>query len=612
MFLEIASNNGTKYIRVCESVRITDPETGKSLPKKKTIKNIGPVTKFDDGAPNFIERLKASYASGNPILDELKPYVNRKQPQEIYNIRLCEGTDDCVAHPRLISNLLLEKILEELDVSQLIRSYKNRYMVGFDVYGFLKLLLFGRILHPASKWATVKQNTDYAVPILKGEIQDYNVYKSLDFIYDHRKAIFNRIHNAMTKRYGRTTEKIYYDVTNFFFESEEPDENEILPDGTEIPGLRQKGVSKENRESPIVQMGLLMDEQGIPISVECFPGNTLDHLTLADSFRNSVDSVSGGGNRFIYVCDKGIGKGESIVYAISHGVGYLTSRTVRGASKDDKAWILDTDGYSAVNDHFKFKTKIVKKRTTTPEGVVLEYSEKVLVYWSRKYYEKERAEKNDFFAFMQEYLKNPHSFRLSTTQIPLVKKYLKRDVIHMKTGELLKASDLTAILDMNKLKMDYDLLGYYMLATSEINMDDRQMIETYGNLVEIEDQFRVMKSTLDVRPIYVRTREHIMAHLTVCTIALIVLRLIQRQVNHANPEQLGKDLLYGNVLSADRIQTALNKWKIERIGDTYFRFCDVDDPDLSLILESFGVVIPKKCFKISEVLQLKSMLNMSM
>ena len=92
--------------------------------------------------------------------------------------------------------------MEELDVSQLIRSYKNRYMVGFDVYGFLKLLLFGRILHPASKWATVKQNTDYAVPILKGEIQDYNVYKSLDFIYDHRKAIFNRIHNAMTKRYG--------------------------------------------------------------------------------------------------------------------------------------------------------------------------------------------------------------------------------------------------------------------------------------------------------------------------------------------------------------------------------------------------------------------------
>ncbi len=611
MFLEIASNNGTKYIRVCESIRITDPKTGKSVPKKKTVKNIGPVTKFDDGSPNFIERLKASYVSGNPIIDELKPYVNRKQPQEIYNIRLCEGTDECVAHPRLISNLLLEKILEELDVSQLIRSYKNHYDVGFDVYGFLKLLLFGRIINPASKWATVKQNGDYAVPILKGEVQDYNVYKALDFIYDHRKAIFNRINTTMTKRFGRTTEKIYYDVTNFFFEIEEPDGNETLPDGTERPGLRQDGVSKENRKSPIVQMGLLMDEQGIPISIECFPGNTLDHQTLATAFRNSVDPVSAGDSRFIYVCDKGIGKGESIVYAISNGIGYLTSRTVRGASKDEKNWIADQDGYSVVSDGFKYKTKIVKKTTTTPDGVVLEYPEKVLVYWSRKYYEREVAEKNSFYAFVQEYLKDPHSFRLSSTQIPLVKKYLKKDVLNTKTGELLKSSELTAILDVKKLKMDYDLMGYYMLATSEINMDDRQMIETYGNLVEIEEQFRVMKSTLDVRPIYVRTREHIIAHLTICTVALIALRMIQRQIRDAHPELVDRTSLYCNVLSADRIQAALKKWKIEKVGDTYFRFCDTDDSDLSLILDSFGAVIPKKCFKISEVLQLKSMLHLS-
>ena len=611
MFLEIASNNGTKYIRVCESVRIKDENTGKSVPKKKTIKNIGPVRKFDDGKPNFIERLKASYAAGNAILEELKPYVNAKQPQEVYNIRLCEGTADCVAHPRLISNLLLEKILEELGVSQLVRSYKNHYDVGFDVYGFLKLLLFGRLLHPASKWATVKQNADYAVPVLKGATQDFNIYKVLDFIYDHRKAIFNRINTSMTKRFGRTIGKIYYDVTNFFFETEEPDENEILQDGTEILGLRQKGVSKENKDTPIVQMGLLMDEQGIPISIECFPGNTLDHQTLAKSFRNSVDSVNDRKNRFIYVCDKGIGKGESIVYAISNGIGFLTSRTVRGASKDEKEWINDPQGYTIVNDGFRYKTKIVKKTTTTPDGVVLEYPEKVLVYWSKKYYDKEIAEKNSFYDFVQEYLKDPHSFRISSTQIPLVKKYLKKDVLNKKTGELLKSSELAAILDVNKLKMDYDLTGYYMLATSEIHMDDTQMIETYGNLVEIEEQFRVMKSTLGARPLFVRTREHIIAHLTICTVALIILRLIQRQIKTAHPEQVDHDLLYCSVLSADRIQTALNKCKIEKLGDTYYRFCDTDDPDLSLILNSFGFDIPQKCFKISEILQLKAKLNLS-
>ena len=612
MFLEVASNNGTKYIRICESVRVLDPVTNKSLPKKKTIKNIGPVSRFDDGKPDFINRLKASYQAGNPIIDELKPYVNTSIPQEVYNIRLCEGTEDCVAHPRLISNLLLEKILEELDVSQLIRTYKNAYHVGFDVYGFIKLLVFGRIINPASKWSTVKQNNDYAVPILKENSQDFNVYKALSFIYEHRSAIFNRINTSMVKKFHRTTRKIYYDVTNFFFEIDEPDQDLVLADGTTDLALRQNGVCKEERKLPIVQMGLLMDEQGIPISIECFPGNTLDHQTLADSFSHSVDPVSTQESRFVYVCDKGIGKGEAIVYAISHGIGYLTSRTVRGASKEDKEWMANPEGYIVLSDNYKYKTRIVKKTTTTPEGVKLEYSEKILTYWSKKYYDREIAERSSFYEFVREYLENPTSFRLNSTQIPIVKKYLKKSVVNLKTGEILKASDLSAILDVEKLKQDYELMGYYTLATSEINMSDQEIIETYGNLVEIEEQFHIMKSTLETRPIYVRTKEHIIAHLTLCTVALIVMRLIQKQINAKNPDRVNTDLLFCNVLSADRIQAALNKWKLEKIGDVYFRFCDTDDPDLALILDSFGINIPRKCFKISEVKQLKAKMKMSL
>lgn len=611
MYLEIVNNNGTKYIRVSEAVRIVDKKTGKSSPRKMTVKNIGPVTKFDDGKPDFIERLKASYAAGVPIIDELKPYVRRDIQKEVYNIRLCEGTEECIAHPKLITNLLFERIMEKLDLSMLVRSYKNHYDVGYDIYGFFKVLLFGRILNPASKWETVKQRNDYAVPVVKGEVQEYNIYKALDFIYEHRRAIFNRINTSMLKHYHRTTGRIYYDVTNFFFQAEEPDADITLENGTVVRGLREKGVSKENQETPIVQMGLLMDEQGIPVSIECFPGNTLDHQTLAASFRNSVDTVNDPDSRFVYVCDKGIGKGESIVYAVSNGIGYLTSRTVRGASKKEKEWITDPEGYTAINDDFRYKTRIVKKTVTTPEGVKIEYAEKVLTYWSRKYYEKEIAERSSFYAFVQEYLKDPDSFRISSTQVPLVRKYLKKEVVHRKTGELLKAADLTAILDTESLRRDYDLMGYYTLATSEIGMDDREIIDTYGNLVEIEDQFRVMKSTLDARPIYVWTREHIVAHLTVCTVALIMLRLIQRQIRLSHPEKVTPGLLYSNVLSAERIQTALNKWKVEKLGDVYYRFCDIDDPDLSLILSSFGINIPAKCFKISEILQLKTKMELS-
>ena len=196
-------------------------------------------------------------------------------------------------------------------------------------------------------------------------------------------------------------------------------------------------------------------------------------------------------------------------------------------------------------------------------------------------------------------------------QIAGLRKYLKKEVVNQRTGELLKSSDLTAVLDLEKLKTDYELMGYYTLATSEINMDDKQMIDTYGNLVEIEEQFRVMKTTLDVRPVYVRTKEHIMAHLTICTVALIVLRLIQRQIKEKHPEVIDTELLFSHALSADRIQTALKNWKIEKIGDIYYRFCDTDDPDLALILDSFGIAIPKKCFKISEILQLKAKMNLS-
>ena len=612
MFLDIFSNNGSKYIRISESIRVIDPDSGKSVPKKKTIKNIGPVSKFDDGKPDFIARLKASYNAGNPIIDELKPYINKDVSQEVYNIRLCEGSDECIAHPKLISNLLFEKLLEELDLSQLIRSYKNKYDVGFDVYGFFKLLLFGRILNPASKWATLKQRSDYAVPIIKDAVQEFDVYKTLDFVFEHRSALFNRINTAMVKNYNRTNNRIFYDVTNFYYETEEADEDIIHDDGKIEEGLRKKGVSKENQKTPIVQMGLLMDEQGIPISIETFPGNTLDHQTVEDSFSNSVDSVTDKSNRFVFVCDKGIGKGEAIVYAISNGHGYLTSRSVRGSSKKEKEWMTDPEGYTVVSDNFRYKTKIVKKKVTRPDGIELEYSEKVLTYWSRKYYEKEVAERKSFYDFVEKYLEDPTSFRVSKTQMPVIKKYLKKDAINEKTGELIEYSDLTAILDTEKLKMDHDLLGYYTLATSEIKMEDMEMIHTYGNLVEIEDQFRVMKSTLDTRPIFVRTKEHIIAHLTICSIALILIRLIQKQLKAKNPSLVDDDLLFSNVLSAERIQDALNKWKIEKLGDTYYRFCDIDEPDLNLILKSFNINIPRKCFMISEVKQLKSQIEMSL
>ena len=601
MRLEIRNNGNSPYISIVENLSVEDPKTHKRVSRKKIVKAIGPVSRFDDHKPDFIQRVKDSYEAGAPIIPELLPYVKKDIEKEVYDIRLYEGTDDCVSHPKLIANLLLEKILSELDLDQLIRSYKNIYRHNFDVYGYFKALLFGRILNPASKIATVKQNEDYYTPIIKNSTDDYNVYEALDFIYEHRKALFNRIDTAMTEKYGRTTSYIYYDVTNFFFYSDIPDE-----DSDDEKGLRKVGVSKEERKLPIVQMGLLMDEQGIPISIEVFPGNTLDHLTLKSAFENSVNSIGDNNSRYIFVCDKGIGICGNPGFAVAKGNGYLSSKSVRKATKEEKEWILDQDGYTIVSENFKYKSRIVKKKYTTPEGNEIEATEKIVTYWSKSFYEREKAEKRSFYELLGKLIDSPNSFRVSKTQIALLKKFLKKTLIETDSGELIDSAKLKAQLDMDKLKKDYELMGYYSIITSETNMEDLTIIDTYKNLVQIEDEFRVMKSTLDTRPMWVRTKEHIIAHLTVCTIALQVIRLIQRQINIANSRSKQPKNLCSCGLPADRIQAALNKWTVEKIGEVYYRFGGIDDKDLKLILDSFGINIPKKLYKLAELKGMKT------
>ena len=376
MFLELINNNGRKYVRLVESNKVLDPNTNKKVPRKKTVLNIGFLSKFDDGDPEYFERLKASFKSGHPLIKELEPFVEKGAKKETYEVKIYEGTDECIGHPKLIANTIIEKILEELDLSQLIRTYKQHYEIKYDVYGFFKLLVLGRILNPVSKISTVNQNSDYYTDILKDDFYKYNIYDTLDFVFKHRHAIFNRINANMTKKYGRTTNYLFYDVTNFFFETDREDGDVMQEDGTAMEGLRKVGVSKERRKTPIVQMGLIMDEQGIPISIEQFPGNKLDEFTVAKSFNNSVDSIQK--SRFVFVGDKGFSKGPDLGYLISCNNGYIVSKSVRGSSKDDRRWIKDPEGFIHLSEDFKYKSRIVKRNHTLPDGSSIQVPEKQL------------------------------------------------------------------------------------------------------------------------------------------------------------------------------------------------------------------------------------------
>lgn len=601
MFLDIFNNNEKMYIRISESYRVYSEEKKKFVNRKRTIKNIGPVSKFDDGKENFIERLRASFNAGTPIIKELEPYVSKDIKKEIYNIQIHEGTEECIGHPKLFSNLLLDKLMEEIGLTQYINVYKTYDKITYDVLGFIKLLIYGRLLNPASKIATVNQNDDYYNKIIDDGSYKYNVFDSLDFIYKHKNAFFNRIDQTLRKKVGRTTNIIYYDVTNFFIFTEDKG-YECDDEGTKIyHSIATNGVCKEERKLPIVQMGLLMDEQGIPISIEVFPGNTLDHLTMQKSFNNSVDFIKDKNNRYIFVSDKGIGRGGNPKFSIENGNGYLVSKSVRGSTKAEKKWIISDEDFVYNTDDFKIKTKTYTKTYTLENGTELKSSEKIVSYWSKKFYTREYEEQKSFYDTLKQIIENPESFPSNRLNNSKIKKYLKKQVLNDETGEIIDSENLKAIIDIDKVNEELSLLGWYSIITSETNMDENEIIETYHNLVDIEDQFRVMKSTLETRPLYVRTDEHRIAHLTLCTIALILLRLIQRAITNK----------FNDTLSADRIQVALNKWKVEKLADEHYRFNDIDDKDLKLILDSFDIKLPVKLYKPIDFRMLKNNIKLS-
>ena len=602
MFIECFTNNGKPYLRLARSVRVTN-KAGLKVSQKQPILNLGPLDRYDDGQPDYVERLKKSFKAGAPLIPALLPYCEEKKAGETYRFSINEGSPDCFGHPKLFSNVLLERILEELGLNTFFSSYKGFTKLQYDVYGFAKLLIFGRLLNPASKYATVRQNDDYYEPILKDFNPD-NIYDTLSFIADNKDKIIRRINTNLMKKAGRSPEIIYYDVTNFYFEIEDADEDVLDEEGNvQIKGQRKFGVCKEERHQPIVQMGLFMDDEGIPIAMESFPGNTLDHLTLRPAMKKTIDDLDF--SRFIMIADRGICDYMNLLHLLDAGNGYIVSKSLLKSTKKEQEWAYSDDGYTQVSPDFKYKSRIVKRTVKDEGGNSRKVEEQVVVYWSKRFEERSIKENKRFLDFLERLETSPANFRITAIQSKCLRKFMKKEYLNQKTGEILDSSEIRGFIDFDKVKAYRKEMGYYQIVTSELTMDARTVIDKYHGLTQIEDQFRVMKGDLETRPVYVRTPEHIDAHLLICMIALILMRIIQKRIRDA--DLIKKDDVYWNVgMSGKRIQEALNRWKVDVLPDDLFRFMDIDDPDLALILKAFDIVIPAKLYRRAELKAIKT------
>ena len=345
------------------------------------------------------------------------------------------------------------------------------------------------------------------------------MYRCLDYLAANADGLVKHMNSSIEAARGpRDRTRLYYDVTNYYFEM----------DGEDDGGLRRKGVSKEHRPEAIVQMGLLLDAEGVPLDYELFPGNVNDMSTMLPMMKKA--GLRGAGNpdgeRVVVVADKGLNTSSNIAACTLDGNGFVFSQSVRKATRELREWVLDGAGYAeSGSGRFKVKSRIADKavHVTGEDGkrrrVMVPVKE--VAFWSRDFCERARHERAKVIEKSKAAIARGD---MSSAVARSSAKYAKDVPVVKATGE---RAQHNWVLDEARIAEDAKMDGYYCIVTSEQKMDDRDVIDAYRGLWRIEESFRVMKGDLGARPVYCSTESHIRAHFLVCYVALLAMRLMQ-------------------------------------------------------------------------------------
>jgi transposase len=554
------------YLRIVESYRTP---VG---PRKRVIHNLGNISQYDDGKPNLFERLKQRHEQGEVFYED-KP-VKAKT-------RLLLDEEDLYLNPKNLGYLFLEAVYETLGLHKLTSNIKSKTKLTFDLDGLTRLLVYGRILDPDSKSKTFRdQRNNYHHAIVDSD-EVKHIFRALDYLSAHGEDIQKSMFKNSQSMIERETDLVYYDLTNYYFEILQNDPDIVDEKANTIdPGIRKRGVCKANKRQPLVQMGLFVDRKGIPISYQIHPGNTQDKSTLRPAMKKGLKTY--GIKRLIIVADRGINTRANLESVLEDGHGYVVSKSIKGGLKDFRAWVTDEEGYAYLPGEKTFKVKSkTETRTVFVNGTSEEVKEKTVVYFSQKHYEQALKANRSFREYLESVEKNPDKLK---DQEKNTVKFLKRTYIDKKTGEPVNVK-INYTLDYAKIEKQMELLGYYAIVTSETDLPDREIIGIYHGLSQIEDAFRVIKSSFDGRPVHVRTKDHIDAHFLICFTALLILRIIQAKIKGSNLRQ-DKEKLWETGLSVDRIVKALNSYQSDKVGSKYK--VTFPEGDLKTIMEAFG------------------------
>lgn len=562
--------------------RLKDPtyyiQQGFRNGKKTTTKNIKRLGKHSElllitdnpleYSKNEVKKMNEEYRSGR------SEFIVTMD----FNERIPSTDSPCSNSTSLnIGYLYLKDIYAKLNLSDFFKSVSSDRKITYDCNKICQFLTYARILDPASKYGTYdKLDTYYEKP----QVEYQHMIRFLDILDRNSDQYLKHLFDNSENIVKRDTSVMYYDCTNYFFETEKPDE-EIVDEvtGEMILGPRQFGISKENKTSPIVEMGLIMDRRGIPISMCIHPGNTNEQLTAVPLEKEVIKMT--GNKKFIYCADAGLGSYNIRKFNDMGGRAYIVTQSVKKLGQEIKDIVFNDSNYRLLSNDDAITLKEMRtfnKKDANNLSLYNDFAYKVIPantamdtgLYEEKVYKNGRTKKVKAKGTLHQYIIVTFSRKMMEYQRTIRERQLERakKLLRLKDPEKIKkgpndirrflknTSSDTAnyVLDMDKIHEEEKYDGFYAVAT---NLDDsaKDILAVAQNRYKIEDCFRIMKTNFDARPVFLRKPERIRAHFLICYTALLIYRLMECKLDdnltHVTTSNLIKTLRNMNVVNMD-------------------------------------------------------------
>ena len=574
--------DGDMYLSIREKYHV--PKVGA---RERTIESIGLLSELKKSIPDPI----AYYTERARQLTEEKKAQKKHVITIDKNEKLEVGTNDV----RNVGYGILKALYKELELDKFWNWKTRGKRIKFSTDQIFRLLTFSRALNPGSKKYSLDTKDFFFEPFDGFSLDD--IYHSLDVIAENKEELQKWIFEHSKKISDRDLSVSYFDCTNFYFDIGRPDVDGLDENGNPVdengiptaPKYRKRGPEKNHRPDPIVEMGLLLDRNGIPVAYDLFPGNESEKVHMRPIINRVKDEFED--CRIIFVADRGLNTSDNIYWLngnnkgdINKRDGYVYGQSIRGADAEFKTWVLD-EGYQSeeiIDDNensviFRHKSRIHPKElhvNVTREGSkkpakkTVMIDQKQMVYYSEKYAKKQKADREAMIARAKDLIKYPKKYDRITAKGSAA--YVKNISFNKSTGEIIDGKTLE--LDTEKIAEEEKYDGYYSIVTSELKMSDAQMRDIYRGLAKIEDSFKVTKTCFESRPIYVRLNDHIDAHFATCFLSLVLIRLLELKLNHEFP--------------VNRILGSLKKYNCTHLDANTWQFTYYDE-----IIEACGKVL---------------------